>query len=245
MYTPFARRAVLLIRLRLKTLIVTCVTLTMVQLPILIDGEPGAIAQSIVTTYSLLCLALPLIFLGGVVAEDFRRGTARLWLQKPIDPVVYYLGRFVEALSVALVLMLLALGGTWLGTAALGDELVPIGDLLDALPRTLIIAPIAFGFSAWLPRGSTIGAIGFVIAGSIAGESLPDLLGRPWNWLADAVFIPMAALQDFRAFVLGTSNVIWIPLARIVAYSVGWTAFGALGVWYTVTKSKLPYAEQS
>ncbi len=43
----------------------------------------------------------------------------------------------------------------------------------------------------------------------------------------------------------GVSDAVWIPLAQILAYSIGWTALGALGVWYTVNKGRLPHAEQS
>ena len=245
MYAPLARRTVLSFLLRTKALIVTFSAIAITQLDVFIGRQPESFAYSLTISYTILCFALPIIFVSGVVSGDLRSGTVRLWLQKPIDPVVYYLGRFLEELSVALVLTLLALGAARLGIAALGRELVPIGELLDALPLALIVGAMAFGFSAWLPRGSGIGTFAFVIAGLVAGESLPDLLGRPWSWLAEAVFIPATALEDFRNFVLGESDAIWIPLARIVAYSIGWTAVGALGVWYTVTKGKLPIAEQS
>ena len=245
MYTTTARRIILSFRLRAKVLIMALLAITIIELPSLVFGQPEAIAQSLVTTYAVLSLALPVIFVSGVVSGDFRSGIFQIWLQKPIDPLAFYLRRFWEEFSIALVLTLLALGATRLGIAALGSEPVEIGELLDTLPLTLIVGAMAFGFSAWLPRGSAIGTIAFAIAGAMAGERLPDLLGRPWSWLADAVLIPMTALEDFRNYLLGESNAIWIPLARIVAYSIGWTALGALGVWYTVNKGRLPNAEQS
>lgn len=245
MYTSIARRTVLSFRMRAKALIATLSAIAITQLSLIVGGQPEAIARSMTTTYTILCFALPVIFVSGVVSRDFGSGTVRLWLQKPVDPVGYYLCRFLEALSIAIVLTVLCMGATRLGTSAVGEEPVAIGELMDALPLTLIVGAMAFGFSAWLPRGSAIGTIAFVIAGLVARESLPGLLGRPWNWLADALLIPAPALEDFRNFALGESDAIWIPLARIVAYSLGWTALGALGVWYTVTMGRLPTAEQS
>ena len=245
MYTPIARRATLLVRSRIKALVITLLAIAVTQSSVLLVGEPAAIAESMATAYSFLCLALPVIFVSGAVSADLRAGTVRLWLQKPVDPVVFYLGRFAEGISVALVFALLGLGATRLGIAALGEKLVPVGDLVDALPPILIVGVVAFGFSSWVPRGSTLATIAFLVAGSMAGATLPDLLGRPWNWLADAVLVPISALRDFRGFLLGTSDAVWIPVARILAYSIGWTALGALGVWHTVTKGRLPNAEQS
>ncbi len=43
----------------------------------------------------------------------------------------------------------------------------------------------------------------------------------------------------------GVSDAVWIPLGQIVAYSIGGTTLGALGVWYMVNNGKLPHAEQS
>lgn len=245
MYTPIARRIVLSFRLRAKALILSLLVITITQLPYFVSGQPESISQSLITTYTILCFALPVIFVSGVVSGDLKSGAVRLWLQKPIDPVVYYLNRFLEGLSITLALTLLALGATRLGVAALIPEPGAIGEFLDPLPLVLIVGAMAFGFSAWLPRGSAIGTIAFAIAGLIAGESLPDLLGRPWNWVAEALFVPATALEDFRDFLVGTSDAVWIPAAQILAYSIGWTALGALGVWYTVNKGGLPHAEQS
>ena len=244
MHTPISRRIVLSFRLRAKAFTITLSAIAISQAPFLFGG-PESIARSLMTAYTILCLALPVIFVSGVVSGDLKSGIVRIWLQKPIDPVVYYLCRFLEELSVALVLTLLALGLTRLGISALGQEPVAIGELLDALPLTLIVGAMAFSFSVWLPRASALGTIAFAAAAFMAGASLPELLGRPWNWLADAVLIPATALEDIRNFALGNSDAVWIPLARIVAYSIGWTALGALGVWHTVTKGKLPIAEQS
>ena len=192
-----------------------------------------------------LCLGLPLVFASGVVSGDFRNGVARLWLQKPINPVRFYLSRFSEGFLVSLVCALLALGATRLGTAALGQP-DKAGQLLGYLPYVLVFACVVFGFSSWISRGSTLVAIGFLSAGAVAQQvALPDLLGRPWNWLFEAILVPIPAMREFRDFLVGTSDAVWIPVAQILAYSIGWTALGALGVWYTVNKGRLPHAEQS
>lgn len=118
--------------------------------------------------------------------------------------------------------------------------------LLAPIPYVVVLACLTFGFSSWISRGSTLIAIGFLSVGAVAIQmAVPDSLGRPWNWLFDAILVPIPAIREFRDFLVGVSDVFWIPLARILAYSIGWTALGALGVWYTVNKGRLPNAEQS
>ena len=245
MHTSGPRRAVLLVRSRTKAVAIALPAIAITQSSALMVGDPAAIADGVQTAYSFLCLALPLIFVSGVVSADFRSGVARLWLQKPIDPVAFYLARFGEAITVALVLALLGLGAIQLGMGALGLESVPVGDLMDALPRALVVGAVAFGFSSWMSRGSTFATVAFLVAASVGADTLPDLLDRPWSWVADVVLLPMVPFSEFRAFVLGASDAVWIPVARILAYSIGWTALGGLGVWHAVAKGRLPNAEQS
>ena len=168
-----------------------------------------------------------------------------LWLQKPIGPVRLYLSRLLEGLLVSLVFALFALGATRLGTVALGES-GEVGLLLAPIPYVVVLACLTFGFSSWISRGSTLIAIGFLSVGAVAIQmAVPDSLGRPWNWLFEAILVPIPAIREFRAFLVGVSDAFWIPLAQILAYSIGWTALGALGVWYTVNKGRLPNAEQS
>lgn len=245
MCMPFSRRVILLVRSRVKALTLTVLAIGIISWPSLASGGATLLATGLGDIFAMLCLALPLVFAAGVVSGDFQRGMARLWLQKPIGPVRFYLSRFLERLLVSLVFALLALGATRLGIAALGqpDE---VSRLLGYLPYVLIFACVVFGFSSWISRGSTLVAIGFLAAGSLARETgSTDLLGRPWNWLVEALFVPMPAIGEFRDFLVGGSDAIWIPSAQILAYSIGWTALGALGVWYTVNKGRLPHAEQS
>lgn len=245
MYMTLSRRVILLVRSRVKALTLTVLAIGIIEWPNLIGGEPALLAVGLGDTFAILCLALPLVFASGVVSGDFRRGMARLWLQKPTGPVCFYLSRFLEGLLVSLVFALLALGATRLGIAALGqpDE---ISRLLGYLPFVLIFACVVFGFSSWISRGSTLVAIGFLAAGAVAREmGSIDRLGRPWNWLVEALLVPMPAIREFGDFFVGGSDAIWIPLAQILAYSIGWTGLGALGVWYAVNKGRLPHAEQS
>lgn len=245
MYTSFARRAVLLIRSRLKALVLTVLAIQVTEFRGLTSGETSAMLESWIDTYSLLCLAFPFLFMAGVVSGDFRTGVARLWLQKPVDPVAFYLCRFVERFLVSLTFALLALAAIRLAAAALGES-NEVGLLLARLPYVPVLACVTFGFSSWISRGSTLVAIGFLSAGAVARQvALPDLLGRPWNWLLEAILVPIPALREFRDFLVGTSDAFWIPSAQILAYSIGWTALGALGVWYAVNKGRLPHAEQS
>ena len=245
MHMTLSRRTALLVRSRAKALALTVLAIGIIELRSLTSGEPTRIAASFVDMFSFLCLLLPLIFVSGVVSADFRDGRARLWLQKPVDPVRFYLFRFAEGLLVSMVCALIILGATRFGTAALGHPEQTSG-LLGYLPYVLIVACVVFGFSSWMSRGSTLVTIAFWAAGAIANElAFADLLGRPWNWLFEAILVPIPALRGFRDFVAGMSDAVWIPLAQILAYSIGWTALGALGVWYTVNKGRLPNAEQS
>ena len=245
MHTLLARRTVLLIRSRFKALLLTVLAIQITEFRRLTSGDISAMLASGIDTYSLLCLAFPFIFMAGVVSGDFRTGVARLWLQKPVDPVRFYLCRFAERFLVALACALLTLGAIRLGTVALGapDE---VGLLLGRLPYVLVLACVTFGFSCWISRGSTLVAIGFLSAGAVAHQvAWPGQLGRPWNWLFEAILVPIPAIGEFRDFLVGVSDAVWIPLAQILTYSVGWTGLGALGVWYTVNKGRLPHAEQS
>lgn len=245
MYTPFARRTVLLTQSRFKALFLTILAIQVTEFRSLTSGDTSVMLESWIHTYSLLCLTFPFIFVAGVVSADFRTGVARLWLQKPVDPVRFYLCRFGERFLVSLTCALLTLGAIRLATAALGES-DEIGLLLGRLPYVLVLACVTFGCSCWISRGSTLVAIGFVSAGAVGQQmALPDLLGRPWNWLFQATLVPIPAMREFRDFLVGVSDAVWIPLAQILAYSIGWTALGALGVWYTVTKGRLPNAEQS
>ena len=245
MYTSFARRTVLLSRSRLRALVLTVLALQITEFRSLTSGDASVVLASWIDNYSLLCIAFPFIFVAGVVSGDLRTGVARLWLQKPVDPVAFYLCRFVERFLVSLAAALLALGAIRLATAALGES-DEVGLLLARLPYVLVLACVTFGFSSWISRGSTLVAIGFLSAGAVAQQvALPDLLGRPWNWLFEAILVPIPAMGEFRDFLVGVSDAVWIPVAQILAYSIGWTALGALGVWYTVNKGRLPHAEQS
>jgi len=245
MYTSFARRTVLLIRSRVKALVLAVLAIQITEFRSLTSGDTSAMLESWVDAYPLLCFALPFIFVAGVVSGDFRTGVARLWLQKPVDPVLFYLCRFVERFLVSLACALLVLGAIRLATAALGES-DEVGLLLAPLPYVLVLACVTFAFSSWMSRGATLVAIGFVSAAAVAQQmALPDLFGRPWNWLFEAILVPIPALREFRDFLVGTSDAFWIPSAQILAYSIGWTALGALGVWYAVNKGRLPHAEQS
>ncbi len=245
MYTSIARRAVLSFRLRVKALIVTVLATVLAFLPLIVGGEPAAIAANLNVIFGILCFAIPAICVADVVAGDLRSGIARLWLQKPIDPVVFYLRRFLEALSLAFALTLLALGATRLIVSAVAPGFLSAGQLVDTLPLTLIVGAMGFGFSAWMSRGATIATFAFAFGSLLAGSTLPDLLGRPWSWVADALFIPGAALDDFQSYLAGTTDAVLLPLARLLAHGIAWTAVGALGVWHASTRGGLPAAEQS
>ena len=91
MYTSFARRTVLLTRSRLKALVLTVLALQITEFRSLTSGDASAVLASWIDNYSLLCIAFPFIFVAGVVSGDLRTGVARLWLQKPVDPVAFYL----------------------------------------------------------------------------------------------------------------------------------------------------------
>ena len=169
MHMALGRRTTLLVRSRVKALALTVSAIGFIELRSLTSGEPPLLAASLVDMFSFLCLVLPLIFVSGVVSGDFREGRARLWLQKPVDPVRFYLFRFAEGLLASLVLALLALGAIWLGLAVL-DQPDEASQLLGYPPYVLVFACVVFGFSSWISRGSTLVAIGFWAAGAIANE---------------------------------------------------------------------------
>lgn len=244
---PVWRRIQLLIQSHSTALVI--MTLSAVALnALLLAGRSGAWLDSVGSSLMFLSVAFAVILTSGIVARDFTSGAVQLWLQKPVDPVVFYLGRFAEAVAAWSVLTLLLVAATrieiwWLGWSARAD-------LLVALPRiwlaSFVVAAIAFGLSPWLTRGGVVGTLVIVLGGMILEEELAvrlDVLGPTWTPFVRATSFPETALAQITDFAIGESNTLWIPLMRILAYASAWIIIGGLGVRRAIRNGGLARAQ--
>lgn len=175
-----------------------------------------------------------LILTSTVVSGDFRTGAVMLWLQKPLSPVRFYLGRWMDAgvawisLSVGFVVFVHVL------TVAIGLDAE--SNLLMALPVTLltcgVVASIAFGVSPWLFRGGSLVTVVVWISGAFLNDRIPAVLGGSHGGVSwYGVFAsPYHALFQVREVVRGNSEVLIPSLIWITAYCLMWVGIGILGV---------------
>lgn len=169
-----------------------------------------------------------------------RAGIATLWVQKPVDPVRYYLAgaAWDVAVAVGATLTLLSI----LGMVALGvglDPLVhPIWTIcaLSAVP--LLVASMASGAAMWFPRTGwlvTLAALVCTLNLEVSMALNPALGEQPWVRWARALLPPwesIVSLLDLDA--LDASAAAW-ALVRILLHMAAWIGGGVLGLrrWLT------------
>lgn len=234
MMVPLWRRLILLARPHATVLLIVTGSLAMLQM-VMLRGRGEAWLDLVGASLNLLSGAFAIILTSGIVSRDLTRGMMPVWLQKPVDPVRFYLARMAEAVVAWTLLSLAAILATrgvtgWLGWSA------PV-ELTTAIPRiwltSLAISAIAFGVSPWLPKGGTVTAVAVALAGIVIEQDLAIRgaeIGTVWPVLLRLVILPSTALESVAAFVAGRSDAIWGPLAHIALYVAAWVAFGALGV---------------
>jgi len=182
----------------------------------------------------VMVLGLPLVLT--TVGTDLRNGVAPLWVQKPVNPVGFYLARFVEGalaaigLTVVTVVLVAAMAG-WLGTEPATHLLRAV--VVNAL-FAFVVGAVAFGFCVMVPRAgklATLTLIGITVAREIVESTDPS----GWDWigspLVGIVVFPLRALVELRALGGVEPESILGPLAWVCSYSAAWVALGALGIW--------------
>ncbi len=180
-----------------------------------------------------------------------RSGVAVLWVQRPVDPIRYYLAQFGERVTASMVVTAVLEAtiisvALWWGWEPLAH---PLRILFVTSLVPLLIISMAFGASVWLPRTGQL-VVAAVVAVTVSLELVlvlnPDLLqsGRRWLPWARGILVPWRAFIELG--VLEGLNVsAAAPLMRIFAYAGAWIGVGALGVGRvlsngTLSRSGLP-----
>ena len=186
-------------------------------------------------TLANLAGASMLVLLTGFVAADRRRGYYRMYFAHPTPPLAYSALRWgiAYALSLLIALLFLVIGQL----AAWGEMRAGLGIMVQPVLFALVYGGIAAFFSAILPRGDTLAALGVFALTSIweAAVSVFAEVGREPlpGWARQAIgFIlpPHLALRDFfDAAVAG--HTAWGSLAFAAGYGIFWLAVAALLLW--------------
>ena len=222
-----ARIAILLRSRRDPLVILTLATAAMSALEWRSGGFQGAVASLVAV------IGLPLVLT--TVGADLRKGVAPLWVQKPVEPVRFYLARFVEgalaSVGLSVVIMSICVA------VAVWSEWEPVTHPLRlvvvAALFVFVVASVGFGFCVLLPRVGqlvTLAWIGVTMAREVLALLNPtglDWLGSP---LVGMVLFPLSALVELRAADgIEPESTLWV-LAWVFCYSAAWIGIGAIGV---------------
>ena len=197
------------------------------------DDFNGAIARLVVAVGVPMALT--------TVGTDLRKGVAPLWVQKPVDPVRFYLKRFVEGALASIVLSvvfmsIITMVALWSGWESVTHPFRPVvtGALLS-----LVIASVGFGLCVTLPRAgqlATVTLFGFTLAFEFTVLLDPSALDWPWLPVVRMVLLPWTPLLQLRAAAGMEPESLLPPLAWVFCYSVVWIGLGAFGVQRAFTR---------
>lgn len=195
------------------------------------------------STQLVIALGVPLALSSGGLG--IRSGAAALWVQKPVEPLRYYLAAVTQnvALSVGMVIILLVALSTLAVRLGLWEMPPnPLWALCALSLRSLLVASMTCGASPWLPRIGwlvTLAMFAVTFFMIVSVSTSPALLDRPWiEWV-------FAILPPWRS-----TNVIGNPdgfdasggvraLGRILLYAGVWVGLGAVGIRRLVTNGTL------
>jgi hypothetical protein len=199
---------------------------------------PGLRAESVFQVTAYAAVLVPLILGQGMISADLRSGVSLLWLQKPVDPVLFYFRRACEvtALSVALALAVWGAGACVL-VASAGPE--PARELLSAAPGLVLIvvcvSALTFAFSSWGTPADGLLVVVFFFASTFS-----LLIGGRVTAALEWIALPVEAIGAFARGVTGE------PAADLggAALEVGrfllvWGLVGGAGLEVS-TRSPLP-----
>lgn len=185
------------------------------------------------TTGLVMVLGLPLVLT--TVGADLRKGVAPLWVQKPVDPVNFYLVKFVESalasvgLTVVTTSVVVAVA-LWSGWEPATHPLRPA--VVNAL-FAFVVGSIAFGFCVVVPRGGKLATL-TLIGISVAREILESLDPSGWDWIgspfASTLLFPLEPLVELRAAGGVEPESVLGPFAWVICYAVAWVGVGAVGI---------------
>lgn len=198
---------------------------------------------------------LPIVaFVTTAITRDFEHATASLVFVTPISPKTFVLGRFLGALSISLLIGLVGLLGTiigtfmpWLDQARIAPfTLLPWAYIFFVviLPSTLVLCAIFFSVAA-LTRSFALTyatAMAFFVADALL-NLYTKLDTGTWAALAD----PSARLTvaaDTRYWTIAELNTN-IPLGLLPQNRALWLTVALLGLLLTLLRFRLDLAEQA
>ncbi len=225
---PWPRRALLHLRASGGGLAVVVVTALLV---LALEAGSGGISGEI--PLFVVLAGVPLVLSARGVGV--RSGTATLWVQKPVEPVRYYLARVAENAAVAAgataaLSVIVALVARWNGMDPLAH---PVWTLCVALSVPFLVASMTGGATMWLPRtGRPLIVAAFL--GTIALQfSLgldPELGNRLWVRLAGWALPPWESLRSLYDLDALQASEAASAILRIILYAGVWIGAGALGL---------------
>jgi hypothetical protein len=174
----------------------------------------------------------------GAVSSDLRSGVALLWLQKPVNPVRFYLRRGLDLLGLSIVVT-----SALCGSAALLASFIAGAEngrtVITGLPLTILFAvsatALVLAFSAW---GTSLDALlaFFVFYASGMALAEPGALQGVLTWVG----FPLESIATInRWFSMGDTENLALSIVRFLVFLASWLALACLGLFVT-TRSPLP-----
>jgi ABC-2 type transport system permease protein len=198
---------------------------------------------------------LPIVaFVTTAMTRDFEHATAPLLYVTPISPMTFALGRFLGALSLALLIGLAGLLGAMIGAFMpwLDQERIAPFSLLPwayvffvvILPSTLVLCAIFFSVAA----GARSFAMTFASAMAFfVGEALLNLYVKPENGTWGALADPSARLTvavETRYWTVAELNTN-LPWRLLLQNRLLWLTAAPLVLLLTLWRFRLDLAEQA
>ena len=204
--------------------------------------ELGAERISGLASTLVIVVGVPLVLSGGGLGVP--SGAATLWVQKPVDPIRYYLAGAARnvAMSVGTTIILLAVLG--IVALCLGWEppTHPVWVICSVAAVPLVVASMASGASMWLPRTGrllTLAALALtlVLRISVLLDRIPmDQLWVRWLHSVLPPWESVVSLMDLDALDAPTAT---SAIARILVYAAVWIGGGVLGLRRLMTNGAL------
>ncbi len=238
---PLHKRITLLVRSRTWELLGIVGFMCFVALFTLATNEFVFWAFGILICYIAVPLAL------AASRQEMTGAEAALWLQKPVRELRFALAGFAETIMATVLVSVLfgticVVVGMAMGWA---PERPPILALLVGGLAAFTIASMAFGMAVWLPRGSRAAIIFLIVMSLYLFDpeiSQPDLVRGGPIVLARIVLFPAPDVVRFGVGLTGDIPFQIRPILAMLAYSAGWIAVGALGIWHAAVRGRIGYS---
>lgn len=237
---PLHKRITLLVRSRTRELLGVVGFMSCVALFTLAINEFVFWAFGILISYIAVPLAL------AASRRELTGAEAALWLQKPVRELRFALAGLAETI-IATVSVSVLLGticvvvGMAMGWA---PERPPVLALPVGALAAFTIASMAFGTAVWLPRGSRAAVILLIVMSLYLFDpeiSQPDLVRGGPIVLARIILFPAPDVVRFGLGLTGDFPFQIRPVLAMLAYSAGWIAAGALGIWQAAVRGRIGY----